>query len=63
MYAYTPGRLVKAILNKIGFEVIQNVDYEDINVSWIEARKPGKLTSMRGGQELSKIIRTTADRI
>lgn len=63
MYSYTPGKLVQAMCESIGFEILNVVDYEDTNVSWLEIKKPGEFKSMRGGQALAKIITQKADRI
>jgi hypothetical protein len=52
---YTPGSLVRAWANYLGFE---QVFYHHDNGSsvWLELRKPGQLTSLRGGQSLAKIL-------
>jgi len=63
MYSYTPGSLVQAMCQSLGFEIVNVVDYETINVSWLEIKKPGEIKSMRGGQELAKIIYDPADKI
>jgi len=63
MYSYTPGILVESLCTGIGFEIVQSIDYQDTNVSWLEIKKPGELKSMRGGQALAKIITQKADRI
>lgn len=54
-YAYTPGRTVKDMCEKIGFKVTASFDLEN-NVSWIEIERPGRRTSLRGGQTLAKIM-------
>ena len=51
---YTPGRMVRAYANELGYETIFDTD-DDSNTSWIELRKPGKFSSIRGGQTLAKI--------
>jgi hypothetical protein len=55
MYSYTPGTLVQPMTELIGFEILEAYDNETENVSWLELKKPGKLTSLRGGQCLAKI--------
>jgi hypothetical protein len=53
---YTPGSLVRAWAKYLGFE---EIFYDQNNGSpsvWIEFRKPGTLTSLRGGQSLAKIL-------
>jgi hypothetical protein len=52
---YTPGRLVLAAAEMIGFE-ISHVYYIDAAATWVELSKPGELTSQRGGQALARII-------
>ena len=51
---YTPGRMVRDYADKLGYDIIFDVD-DDSNTSWIELRKPGKFSSIRGGQTLAKI--------
>jgi SAM-dependent methyltransferase len=52
---YTPGTLVKGYANFLGFEEI--FEYRDTSPSvWIELKKPGTITSIRGGQALAKIL-------
>lgn len=52
---YTPGRLILAICESVGFVIEQNYRL-DAAVNWMELRKPGNLVSLRGGQTLAKII-------
>jgi SAM-dependent methyltransferase len=53
--SYTPGSLIRGWAEYIGFTEV--FCYNDNGPwSWIEYRKPGKLTSLRGGQSLAKII-------
>lgn len=52
---YTPGRLVLAVLEDVGFVISQNYRL-DAAVNWVELRKPGQIRSMRGGQALAKIV-------
>lgn len=61
MNTYTPGRLVRALVEKVGFEILDEVVYPDSNVSWFEIKKPGDFESIRGGQELAKVITETRD--
>lgn len=51
---YTPGKQVQNILHEAGFEIIYQAD-QHTSVSWYEARKPGKIASLRGGQALAEI--------
>ena len=51
---YTPGRMVRDYADELGYDIIFNID-DDSNTSWIELRKPGKFSSIRGGQTLAKI--------
>jgi hypothetical protein len=53
--SYTPGTLIRGWAKYIGFE--ETFCYDDDGAwSWIEFRKPGQLTSLRGGQSLAKIL-------
>ena len=52
---YTPGRMVMTLAEIMGFEIIYT--WEDQGpITWIEMRRSGQLTSMRGGQTLANII-------
>lgn len=51
---YTPGRLIKQHAVDVGYEI--NYEFNEINSSGIlELGKPGKKTSLRGGQTLAII--------
>lgn len=52
---YTPGRLVKAIAERIGYE-IYFIWNDNLPTTWIELQKPGTLTTYRGGQALAKVV-------
>ena len=53
--SYTPGTLIRGWAKYVGFEEI--FCYDDNGAwSWVEFRKPGQLTSLRGGQSLAKIL-------
>lgn len=51
---YTPGGLIRELTSALGYE---QVFFWNNNgpTSWLEIRKPGELTSLRGGQTLAKI--------
>ena len=52
---YTPGGEIQKRAEKHGFEVIdRHLGLGDI--AWFELRKPGTVTSLRGGQTLAKIV-------
>jgi SAM-dependent methyltransferase len=52
---YTPGYLILELAKNIGFELILN--WNDGGPStWLELKKPGEFTSLRGGQALAKIL-------
>jgi hypothetical protein len=55
---YTPGYLILDMVQSIGFEVLSTWN-NDGPMTWIELRKPGELTSLRGGQSLAKIVPKT----
>jgi hypothetical protein len=52
---YTPGSLVRAWATYLGFEEIF-CHHDNGSSVWLELRKPGELTSLRGGQALAKIL-------
>ena len=53
--SYTPGSLIRGWAEYVGFEEV--FCYNDDGAwSWVELRKPGALTSLRGGQSLAKIL-------
>jgi hypothetical protein len=63
MNTYTPGRIINNLLNKLDYEILNEVNYPSANVYWFEIQIPGKFNSIRGGQELAKIITDSADQI
>jgi SAM-dependent methyltransferase len=52
---YTPGNMILELTKSIGFDVLY-VWRTDGPMTWIELRKPGELTSLRGGQTLAKVL-------
>jgi len=52
---YTPAGLIQDLARHLNFE-IEFFWHDDGPSSWLELRKPGTLTSLRGGQTLAKII-------
>lgn len=52
---YTPGHRVLQHLRDAGFEIIEHAHGQG-DLDWIEARRPGKLDTMRAGQNLAKIV-------
>jgi SAM-dependent methyltransferase len=52
---YTPRRLIESYSVNIGFELIEAYDGEG-EANWLILRKPGDLTSLRGGQTLAKMV-------
>lgn len=53
---YTPGRLINGLVESIGFDRVHSW-HDNGPSTFLEIRKPGELTSLRGGQTLAKIIR------
>lgn len=52
---YTPGRLIKELALIIGYEI--EFEWHDNGPwTWLELRKPGELTSFRGGQTLARVM-------
>ena len=58
--SYTPGRLVRAYASELGYETVFDLD-DDSDTSWLELRKPGKFSSIRGGQTLAAVLRKYGD--
>lgn len=52
---YTPGYLVFELAHSLGFETTFSWN-NDGPSTWVEFKKPGELTSLRGGQALAKIL-------
>lgn len=52
---YTPGHAIKSFAEDLGFEVLYQYNGPG-DINWIELRKPGELTTLRGGQTLAKIV-------
>lgn len=53
---YTPGRLVRKHLRKLGYEITYDYN-DDAGTSWLELRKPGTLDSIRGAQALAGVYK------
>ena len=52
---YTPGYLIRELAQLTGFEV--DFEWHDNGSStWLELKKPGTLSSIKGGQTLAKIL-------
>jgi SAM-dependent methyltransferase len=58
--SYTPGRLVRAYAQDLGYETVFDLD-DDSDTSWLELRKPGAYSSIRGGQTLAAIRQRPAE--
>jgi len=52
---YIPGGLVRDLAVSLGYD-IEHSQMLSASCAWLELRKPGALTSLRGGQSLAKII-------
>ena len=53
--SYTPGYLVRELAERVGYEI--EFSWNDPGPStWIEFKKPGNLSSLKGGQALAKIM-------
>ena len=50
---YTPGRLIKAHVISLGFEIVST---RHGPVTWLEIKKSGEIESIRGGQTMAKIV-------
>ena len=58
--SYTPGRLVRAYAQKLGYETVFDLD-DDSDTSWLELRRPGEHSSIRGGQTLAAIYQRSTE--
>jgi hypothetical protein len=52
---YTPGAMVQQFAATVGYDQIFSWNNNG-PTTWLELRKPGTLTSLRGGQTLAKIV-------
>jgi SAM-dependent methyltransferase len=52
---YTPGHMIKELCRSVGYEISAYLPSSG-PVTWIELKKPGTMTSLRGGQSLAKIV-------
>jgi len=53
---YTPARLIYKYATELGYEIVRR-EIIDAASTWVELKKPGQLTSIRGGQCLAGIFR------
>jgi len=53
--AFTPETVLLKIIRNIGFDDVKSINKDSL-LTWVEFKKPGKLTSQRTGQTLGKII-------
>lgn len=52
---YTPGYLVQDLAKSLGYEILYS--WHDGGPStWLELRKPGTLTTLKGGQSFAKVV-------
>lgn len=52
---YTPGYLVRELAVSMGYEIVYSWNNPG-PTTWLELKKPGELTSLKGGQTLAKIV-------
>ena len=52
---YTPGSMIRYYGESLGYEIVYSWN-DDGPTTWIEFKKPGTLTSIKGGQTLAKIL-------
>jgi len=55
LYSYTPESRLTPMLEMVGFNIIESYNEPETNVSWLEIKKPGNLSSIRGGQCIAEI--------
>jgi hypothetical protein len=53
---YTPARLIYEHAVEVGYEIVRK-EIVDAASTWVELKKPGQLTSIRGGQCLAGIFK------
>jgi SAM-dependent methyltransferase len=53
---YTPGRLIREYAVSLGYEIEFDHDV-DSAATWLGLRRPGTITSIRGGQALAMVLR------
>lgn len=53
--SYTPGSQVFSWCSSLGYEIIDKFRI-DHSCTWMEIKRPGEITSLRGGQSLAKIL-------
>jgi hypothetical protein len=52
---YTPGQTVLAHAHSVGYQVRQRYRMSN-STTWVELKRPGQMTSLRGGQSLAKAV-------
>lgn len=58
--AFTPGRIIYPYIVQRSFDIVHTLDLDDAT-TWVEIRKPGDLTTTRGGQAMTKLIAKNAN--
>ena len=54
--SYNRATIIKNLAEKLNYSIEFFYWEQDSPMSWIELRKPGTLTSLRGGQNMAKIL-------
>jgi len=54
--SYIPKSMLLPMIQNLGFEILLSKDYEPA-VSWLEIRKPGELSTVKGHQALGVILK------
>jgi hypothetical protein len=52
---YTPGELVKNLAQSLNYEILYSW-HDNGPSTWLELRKPGTLTTLKGGQSFAKVV-------
>jgi SAM-dependent methyltransferase len=60
--SYTPASQIYARCYAIGYK-IENIFRTDQSCTWLEIKRPGEITSLRGGQTLAKILYKDVDHL
>ena len=52
---YTPSKELKSHAQELGFEILYQHNGQG-NVAWLELKKPGEISSIKGGQTLARLV-------
>ena len=55
LYTYVPGSLLKPMVEMLGYKIVKEFNDITTNTNWLTLKKPGELTSIKGGQALATL--------